>query len=119
MPSSLMSGCAEAFMLVPHSKTFVTNGSYSYPLSETNARELIPSRHVGQDYLISFAEPTKHFDGVDRAASELHLRALGFAGCRIELEEANGALFLSERRPTNVQNVVQPFELDRPVDAEI
>ena len=48
-----------------------------------------------------------------------HLHALGVARLGRELEQADGALLLSERRPSDVENVFEPFQLDRAVHAEV
>ena len=37
----------------------------------------------------------------------------------VDLEQADRALFLAERRPAHEQHVVQPFELDGAVDAQV
>ena len=42
-----------------------------------------------------------------------------FDAVRADLEQADGALVLAERRAPHEQHVVQPFELDRAVDAQV
>ena len=38
---------------------------------------------------------------------------------RGQLEQADGAVVLPERRTAHIQDVVEPFELDRPVHAQV
>ena len=58
-------------------------------------------------------------DRVHRALAELHLARRASSPPSVQLEEADRALLLPERRPSDVQHVVQPFELDRAVHAQI
>src|SRR5262249_49403796 len=93
-------------------------GRQGPPLPQANAIELIVGRHVGQHHLVANPESGQYFDGVYRALSELHLRALGVAVLG-DLEEADDALLLAESWTANIDHVVQPLELDGPVHAQI
>src|SRR6476620_9605048 len=74
--------------------------------------ELVVGRHVGQDHLIAWLQAFLDLDGVDRAPSELHVGANRLA-VGLQLEQADRALFLSERRPPHVNHVVELLESDR------
>jgi len=56
---------------------------------------------------------------IDRAPSELHLRARRSAAVRIHFEETDNALLLAESGPADIEHLVEPLELDRAVDAEV
>ena len=56
---------------------------------------------------------------VDRAASELDLGARCASPFGRQLEEPDGAVLLPERRAPDVDDVVEPLELDRAVDAQV
>jgi hypothetical protein len=90
----------------------------SFQLSQPNAFELIPGRHVGEHDLIALRQAAKDLNRVHRAAAQLDLRAGRFAG-GVELEEAHRALFLAERRAPHKQDVIQALEFNRAVDAEV
>ena len=55
--------------------------------------------------------PDDHDDRVDRAAAELDLHALGVAVGVDDLEEGRGAVVLAERRPADVEHVLEPLQL--------
>ena len=65
------------------------------------------------------AEPVHHLDRIHRAAPELHLHPVGLARGGVELEQADGALLLAERRPPHIEDVVQPLEFHGTVHAEV
>ena len=50
---------------------------------------------------------------------KLHLRTASLRRWSVELEEADRALFLAERRTPNEQDVIQALEFNRAVDAEV
>src|SRR4029453_3586491 len=108
MPSSLMSGCAEAFMLADSLTTERSQErSGTLTLTQSNPFELIPRRHVGEDHLIALGEAADDLNRIDGALPELHLRARGFPSRRIDLEQADRALLLPERRAADIQDIVE------------
>src|SRR5207253_9708629 len=115
-PSSLISGCP--FSAMPLS---CRDERCVSPLSLLQSDPLVRvvRGHVGQNHLIPDLEAREHLDRVHRALPELHLHALGVHAVALNLEQADNALILAEGRATHEDHVVQPFELDRPVDAEI
>src|SRR5438477_5461395 len=110
-PSSLMSACPVSAI------SFSCRASPT--LFQPDAIVCVVCRHIGQDHLIADLESLQHFDRVDRAPAKLHLHALGVHAVGGHLEEADDALILAEGGPAHEEDVVQPLELDRAVDAQI
>src|SRR4051794_14972842 len=88
-------------------------------LLEPNARRIVPRRHVGDDDAVADGQTVDDFDRVHRSAAELYVRAAGVAGALLDLEEPNRTLSLAVGRPTDVQHILEPVDLDGAVDAEI
>src|SRR6266540_6742242 len=85
-PSSLISGCPFSAMLVhlgrkgPYplfNAIREKGGTAPFRLFQSDAVVRVVSRHVGENHLIADLQAAEHFDGVHRAATELHLHALG------------------------------------------
>src|SRR4029434_9334164 len=79
----------------------------------------IPRRHIGEDDLIALAEPAQNHDVAYRTAAELHLHALGVAPTVDKAEQTDGTVLLPQRGTADIQHVVESFELNRSVDAQI
>src|SRR4051812_20346227 len=130
-PSSLISACPFSAMLFscrPEACATVASAARrccsaaldGCPLLlQSNPVVGVVGRHVGQDHLIADLESGQDLDGVHRTLSELDLDALGVHAISFDLEQADDALVLTERRPAHVGDVVEPFELDRAVDAQV
>ena len=88
-----------------------------YP-ANPNAIERILRGHVREDHLVARLQALDDFDLVHRAASELHVGPDRFA-VGGQLEQADGAVLLAERRPADIDDVVELLELDRAVDAQV
>src|SRR5688500_13019048 len=84
----------------------------SMRLAQPHLVEGIVRRHVGEHHCVAFAEAGHDLNGVHGAAAEFYLHALGFAAVGDHAEEADGALVLSERWPSDMQRVFNPFKLD-------
>src|SRR5687768_18576656 len=84
----------------------------SYPLV------LVVIRHVGQDDLVARLQAVDDLDRADGAATEFHVHPDRFA-VRPDLEEADRAVLLAERRPSDVEHVLEQLQPDGAVDAEI
>src|SRR5215472_1985754 len=69
-------------------------------LSNTNAIDAVPPRHVGQDHLIARPQPGRHFDGIERRPSEFHAHARCLFPLLVELEQSNLRLLLAASRPS-------------------
>src|SRR5215469_10027274 len=79
----------------------------------------IPRAGVGKNYLIPRLEPVYDLNGVHRAFAQLHRSTHSFRTAVDQLEHSHGVVFLAESRTPYVNDVVQMFELDGSVDAEI
>src|SRR5215213_22806 len=94
----------------------------STPSADAETVAAVPGGHVGQDDAVAFAQTADDFDGVDRAAPEFHLHALGgigLLGRAEQLEQAHRAALLPERRAPDIQDVIQPFEFNRAIHAQV
>ena len=74
---------------------------------------------VGKNDLVAGLETAQDFDRVDGAAAEFHRRANRFGAARDEFENADGAVLLAERGPADIDDIIEPLELDRSVDAQV
>src|SRR5437868_6377690 len=104
-PSSLMTGCP--FVLMP------------LPSLQPHSVVRVPRAHVGEDDPVAGPQALEDLDGVHGALAEADLHADCLVPVLVEAEEAHLALLLAERRPPDVQDVLQPVELDRSIDREI
>src|SRR5262249_50088228 len=96
-----------------------TVSPYGVALLQSNPIVGVVGRHVGEDHLIPDLETGQHFDRVHGALPELHLHALGVHAVRSDLEQADGALILTEGRAAHEDDVVQALEFDRAVHAQV
>src|ERR1035437_6230430 len=79
----------------------------------------VPLRHVGEDDFVAGHEAADDFDGIDGAAAEFDLRAHRVIAVGVELEDTDLALLLAERGPPDVNDVVEPLELNGAIDGKI
>src|SRR6185436_19179299 len=92
-PSSLISACPFSAIVSPVGRSFRLavrrpwKGRPSVASFQSNAIVGVVRRHVGQDHLVANLQSREHFDAVHRAASELHLRALGLDAVAADLEQ--------------------------------
>ena len=88
-------------------------------LLKTNAVVTIPSGHVRQDDLITGLQPFKDLDGGDRTLTEFNRNAHRMGSVLDQLEQCDGPLLLTENRTTNMDHVLEVFELDGSIDAQV
>src|SRR6266436_900220 len=98
-----------------HKKSALTNQQ----LVQTNPVVCVPCTSIREDDLISGLKTIQDLNGIHGALAELNRSARRFRGAVDELEHADGVVLLSECRPAHVNDVVEMFELDCSVDAEI
>src|SRR6266436_8184715 len=98
-----------------HKKSALTNQQ----LVQTNPVVCVPCTSIREDDLISGLKTIQDLNGIHGALAELYRSARRFRGAVDELEHADGVVLLSECRPAYVDNVIQMFELDGSVNAEI
>src|SRR5207247_8770165 len=88
-------------------------------LVQTNPVVCVPCTGIREDDLISRLKTIQDLNGIHGALAELNRSARRFRGAVDELEHADGVVLLSECWPAHVNDVIQMFELDRSIDAEI
>ncbi len=71
---------------------------------------------VGENDLIAGFETIHDLNGIHRAAAQFHWSPNRFGRAGDEFENAYGVVFLTERGTSDVDDVVEPFELDRSVN---
>src|SRR6266581_1575331 len=86
---------------------------------QSNSIVRVPCTSIREDDLISGLKTVQDLNGVHGALAELYRSARRFRGAVDELEHADGVVLLSECWPAHVNDVIQMFELDRSIDAEI
>jgi len=79
----------------------------------------LPRGHIGENHLIADLQALNNFDGVYGAAAKFDGDANGAFAIINELEERGLALGLALDGPAHIQNIVEVFELDGAVHAEI
>src|SRR6185369_7683384 len=122
-PSSTISGCAVSFIAwflvsCERSRPSVRPDALA-PSIQPDAIRAILGRHVRKNHLIPLAEPLDDLDAAHGASSQPDGDTLRARPSRIETEHAHGALLLAEGRPAHEEHVVEPLQLDHPVDAEV
>jgi len=75
--------------------------------------------HVGKNNLISRFQALNYLDAGDGGASKFNLHSHRSLTSVQDLEQAYKAVPLPVDRTTDVQHVVQAFESDRAIDAEV
>src|SRR5258705_9735626 len=79
-------------------------------LSQPDAVEVVPLRHVGKNHFVPDLQTTEHFDRVHRCAAQFHVDANGFAAIVNQLEDANRAVGLTVYRAPDIENVPQVLD---------
>src|SRR6266481_805391 len=92
---------------------------FAYRLSQPDAVEVVPLRHVGKDHFVPGLQATEHFDRVHRCATQFHVDANGFTAIVNQLEDADRAVGLTVYRASYIKNVLQVFDFHRAIYAQI
>src|SRR5713226_1618149 len=77
------------------------------PLFQPDTVDIVPLRHVRQDHFVADLQARKHFDGGNRAASQLHVDSRGFRAVGRHLEQADGAVGLAMHWSSHVHHVLR------------
>src|SRR4029077_15089515 len=86
---------------------------------QSNSIVRVPCTSIREDDLISGLKTIQDLNGIHGALAELYRSARRFRGAVDELEHADGVVLLPECWPAHINDVVEMFELDCSVDAEI
>src|SRR6267378_810182 len=86
-------------------------------LLKPNSIRIIPTRHVGQYDRIALVQSLDDLDRIHRGSSHFHWHPQCSLPVRTEFEQTDRAALLPKRRPPDIENVVQSFEIDGPVHA--
>src|SRR6266478_807215 len=117
------SSCEDEVMLLSYSYCFdcfkLEIRFRNHRSIQSNSIVRVPCTSIREDDLISGLKTVQDLNGVHGALAELYRSARRFGGAVDELEHADGVVLLSECRPAYVDNVIQMFELDGSVNAEI
>src|ERR1039458_1447601 len=117
--SSRISGCAAVSMLlIPLYANRVSYVQKNFSV-QFDTVILIVLRHVRQNYLVPHPQAVFDLDGVHRAAAEGDLHLVGVLAVGLQLEQRNGAVLLPEHGPAYEHHVVELFQLDGAVHAQI
>src|ERR1051326_6129267 len=88
-------------------------------LVQFDAVVIIVRGHIGQDHPVSYLQSFLDLDRTYRAAAERYLHRIGILAVRIDLEEPHRAVLLPEDRTPHIYHIIQFFQLDRPVHAQV
>src|SRR4051794_9799779 len=88
-------------------------------LVQLNSFVTVVGGHIGEDYLVSNFESVLDLDGVYCALAQRHLDLIRVLPVRLQLKELNGAVLLSEYRAPDEYYVIEAFQFDGSVHAEI
>src|SRR6185369_6644618 len=89
------------------------------PSIQTNAICVVPLRRVGKDDSIAFLQSVHYLYRIDRRAPKSYLNASGARPVRIDLEQTDRAVVLPVHGPANIKDILESFEFNRTVDAQI
>src|SRR4051812_4944246 len=70
----------------------------------------VPGGSVGKNDAIARRQAADDFNEADRAAAELHLRAVGIHAVGVDLENADRGALLPEGGASDVEHVVEALE---------
>src|SRR5687768_9034598 len=84
-----------------------------------NSLVVVHRRGIRENHLVSLVQPAHYLDRADGLTPKTYGRAHSFAAIRRQTEYPDGLLSLSERRPPHMQNIVEAFQLNGSVHAEI
>src|SRR5712692_2719875 len=88
-------------------------------LAQPHAVIRIPLGHVRKNDFISGLQPVEDLDGVDRTLTQFDVDAHSFRTIVYKFEQADGAPGLAIYRPTDVEDILEIFDFDGAVDAEV
>src|SRR5437588_12655779 len=72
--------------------------------------------HVGEDDFVAFFEPVQDLDGIHRRAAKLDVGSHRFCAIVDDLKEVHGGVLGAIHGASDIENVVQPFDLDGGID---
>ncbi len=78
-----------------------------------------PRRWYRKDDLVARLETARDFNGVDGALARVSPACGPLRSCRNKFENSDGVVFLAKSRPADINDIVQSFELDGSIDAQI
>src|SRR5687767_12303911 len=91
----------------------------SRQLTNKNSLVVVHRRSIRENHLVSLVQPAHYLYRADGLTPKTYGRAHSFAAIRRQTEYPDGLLSLSERRPPHMQNIVEAFQLNGSVHAEI
>src|SRR6266513_4926883 len=91
----------------------------SLNLVQPNAIAGIPCAGIGENDLVARLKTALNFNRVDRALAKFHRRAHSFRAAANQFEHTHGVVLLTEGWPAHINDVIEVFELDCSVHAQI
>src|SRR5258708_32142514 len=91
----------------------------AHNLVQTNSIRAVPPAHIRQDHHISLLQPLHHLNTVYRCASNLHRHSHRSLSVCTQLEEADGAVLVPERRPPYIEHIRHPVQVNRPIHTQV
>src|SRR6185503_18168769 len=80
---------------------------------------VVVSRHVGQNNAVAFFESVEDLYLRDGRSADFDLNAGGGCAAGVDAEQADGRVFVSERRTADIEHIVQAFQVDGSVNAQL
>src|SRR5258708_27058535 len=90
-----------------------------FVLIKTDTVSVIGARHIGQNYRVAFAQAFNNLDRVHGGAPNFYGNTNRAFAIGIKLKQADRAIFLAGRRTANGENVVEMFQINGSIDAEV
>src|SRR5260370_10849951 len=81
--------------------------------------EGIPLRHIRQDDLVADLQALQDFDGTDRTTAQLDLHTRCRPAAFGNSEQADQALRLALHRAADIQDILEPLQLDSSIDTQV
>src|SRR5437588_207547 len=93
--------------------------SFPQQLVKPDAISVVITRHVRKNHHVALVQTFKNLDGVHRSAPNFHRNPHAALVVGIKFEQADGAALLSEGWTSDVKNIVEAFQIDSSVHAQV
>src|SRR5258705_3695189 len=81
-------------------------------LIEADALVTVPTRHVRQNHGVAFLQSFQNLNRIHRRPTHLHSYAGGILPIRTQLKQADSAALLPNGGTADIQDVVEPLQVD-------
>src|ERR1700686_1160161 len=98
---------------------FISAAGLSGELIQPDSVILVPTRHIGEDHLVSILQTAQNLYRVHGTATQCYLHSRRCLSVSIQLEHANRALLLAVGRASGKKHARYTLQINRPVHAQV